>query len=1196
MNRWLEMKFRIKPGQFALVQAFFLFFTGIGMFYTVGVTVGDSLFLSSMPHDKVPGVLPWVYVGIAVMSFIVTLIYDRVQNAFSRLAVITGTQIVLALSVIAFRLLIDLQITWLYFGLSVWMEVCALLSITLFFSFAGDYFSPRDARRLYGFIAGGMALGTIMGGHAVSVAVLFFETRDLLYAGAVFLVINALISWRIFRFGTPVPVAVESYEDAQSEVSLKSIFSRSYVRLIGLIILLAMFTAVVVDYQMKWIASSKSAEELAVFFGNFYGRIGIAQLLFQFLLVPRLLKRLGIINCLMILPFMITILSGLVYGGEGFGYWGMGMLTFSAAVNFVRITVSETLDMPAREMLFLPLPTRIRMRAQPFMDGTLTSLARGLGGLCLLMLYSFHVGVENLSLVAAGFCVVLVIALLRIRPAYHDTLASTLQAGLADAAELTDLLGSLSLKRSIKRLLLTKDRSVVMVTLDMLKNRDVDDLAPALAILLTSKDTSIAVRSLECLGPGAGSVFLPYIRQALESESIEVRKAAVLALCRTRGDDAIDEVSSFLDSEDAVLRNAAVIGLGRYCGDAGRERVIPIIESRVESENADERATAATLLGGIGRPDYAVLIRRLLSDKERFVRIEALEAVAGTADRVLIPDLLTAMVDPDLKPVAIRALSAMPQDATGPLVERIRDRFWPIGDRRILMRIISRIGGSEVAQVLWENVMAVDQDLEFRNNAARALLSLKIREGTPHLSIRGHRALIRQLKKSIEVLLKGRAETAGVDDFACGVYEDNARICTELMLSLFGLRYDSVRIERVLLNLFSDSAHVRSRAMELLDEVLPLRIAHKVTSLLQPLVEKDMAQGKGLSDRTRDQLLESGPWIRAVTAYHLSGGAQENEKPGGVELTPWENNIYSSLGMVSFLKKVPLFRDVSSNVLLEQANMITIMTLKKDQVLFEQGTKGDSVYIVGKGKVHVIVNGQTVAGLGKGECVGEMAILDGMPRAAQARAADDVRLLCMREDRFRQTLADYPVVARAMLRIMERRLRKTIAGGQDGRDSSITPLVSSRQIMAINTASAIPDLARIIPGTSYLSRVALFGELSIHNLSRLAGVAQEVETTEGEVLFEQGDAGDSMYIVCDGAVDIIKDGHTTGTLTENASLGENALIASHNRQVKAVVTRDAVLLRLWKKDFERVLDAEPDMAVALLRNMSLRLRQMIMWG
>jgi len=180
MTAVLERVLGVRAEESRIVGLFFAFFMGIGAFYTLGITVGDTLFLSSLSPLEVPRVVPWVYVGIALANVASVIVFDAVQTRVARKVAIVGTQLVLAVSVVVARQLVDAHASSIFLALVIWLETCALLSITLFFSFAGDYFSPRDGRRLYGVLAGGMSLGTVLGGIAVNALVRFVQAADLL--------------------------------------------------------------------------------------------------------------------------------------------------------------------------------------------------------------------------------------------------------------------------------------------------------------------------------------------------------------------------------------------------------------------------------------------------------------------------------------------------------------------------------------------------------------------------------------------------------------------------------------------------------------------------------------------------------------------------------------------------------------------------------------------------------------------------------------------------------------------------------------------------------------------------------------------------------------------------------------------------------------------------------------------------------
>src|SRR5688572_2612542 len=107
MTKLLEQAFQIRPEERRIVLLFFAFFVGVGMFYTVGSTVGDTLFLSNLPAPDVPRRLPWVYFGIAVANVLSMFALDAIQSRASRTNSIIGTQVALAVSVLLARQLVD---------------------------------------------------------------------------------------------------------------------------------------------------------------------------------------------------------------------------------------------------------------------------------------------------------------------------------------------------------------------------------------------------------------------------------------------------------------------------------------------------------------------------------------------------------------------------------------------------------------------------------------------------------------------------------------------------------------------------------------------------------------------------------------------------------------------------------------------------------------------------------------------------------------------------------------------------------------------------------------------------------------------------------------------------------------------------------------------------------------------------------
>lgn len=97
-------------------------------------------------------------------------------------------------------------------------------------------------------------------------------------------------------------------------------------------------------------------------------------------------------------------------------------------------------------------------------------------------------------------------------------------------------------------------------------------------------------------------------------------------------------------------------------------------------------------------------------------------------------------------------------------------------------------------------------------------------------------------------------------------------------------------------------------------------------------------------------------------------------------------------------------------------------------VIFQQGELGTEMFIIQEGEVDIIkhINGEShfLSHLEKGDFFGEMAVLESVPRTADAVAATDVRALVINGARFDEMLRKNPEVAVRIIRKYSRRLRE----------------------------------------------------------------------------------------------------------------------------------------------------------------------------
>lgn len=129
------------------------------------------------------------------------------------------------------------------------------------------------------------------------------------------------------------------------------------------------------------------------------------------------------------------------------------------------------------------------------------------------------------------------------------------------------------------------------------------------------------------------------------------------------------------------------------------------------------------------------------------------------------------------------------------------------------------------------------------------------------------------------------------------------------------------------------------------------------------------------------------------------------------------------------LKKVPLFASLSEADLQNLASLLRWKGIGKGEILFRQGDEGTALYIIMQGRIKISLSRRmekmTLAILGQGEFLGEMALLDGQPRSADAVALEDSHLYALNRKDFLSFLINNEHAVRAILNSLSVRLRKT---------------------------------------------------------------------------------------------------------------------------------------------------------------------------
>jgi len=140
------------------------------------------------------------------------------------------------------------------------------------------------------------------------------------------------------------------------------------------------------------------------------------------------------------------------------------------------------------------------------------------------------------------------------------------------------------------------------------------------------------------------------------------------------------------------------------------------------------------------------------------------------------------------------------------------------------------------------------------------------------------------------------------------------------------------------------------------------------------------------------------------------------------------------------------------------------------------------------------------------------------------------------------------------------------------------------------------DVTQLSEEAQSLARVPLFKRLEPHELEHLAEEIDQVNYKAGEVIFNEHDRGDALYVVEEGAVRIwvvdedVKE-VTLAELKPGDFFGELAVLDRGERSTNSSALSDVHLHRLSSDDFQKFLMEHPDCAIDVICEIGTRMRQ-----
>src|SRR6266576_2459931 len=162
------------------------------------------------------------------------------------------------------------------------------------------------------------------------------------------------------------------------------------------------------------------------------------------------------------------------------------------------------------------------------------------------------------------------------------------------------------------------------------------------------------------------------------------------------------------------------------------------------------------------------------------------------------------------------------------------------------------------------------------------------------------------------------------------------------------------------------------------------------------------------------------------------------------------------------LRSVPLFASLDDEAAGELRDLLRTRDVAAGDLLFRTGDNGDAMYLIESGRVRITITDDDkktiiLAELAQGDFFGEMAIIDGKQRSADAIVSEAARLAILSRDNFLRFIRNNPTVALEMLSATFSRLRRTDKMLQQRVSRNVNEEQDKRMTIADRAADVIAE-------------------------------------------------------------------------------------------------------------------------------------------
>ena len=1039
---------KIKSGEGKMVLTFFMF-----SFFTIAMglvakTARDAYFLSRF--DK--SILPLMFLAIAIVISPILTFYTKLSKKLAARTVFMITCSIFAVSFIFLQAIMTGYVIPIAY---IWIEIAVAIMIIQFWSYAGESFEPQQAKRLFGIIAVGGSFAVMLIGMTLKPYVKTFGTDELLFISAGFLGLA-------FLFGN---LSIQYFKKDQTKGPKKPIKKAQkkkkmdpFIVGIATIVALSAIVTTLVDYQFKMIASATFPEEtdLVGFFGTFYSIAGAASIIMQFFITGPILSRFGILLGLLILPFFLILGSTSILLAP--------VLLSASFAKFSDQTFKFTINSSSLELIWLPVPPEIRKVIKPQVSGTIKSIAEGIGGLVTFLLVKI-IALPYLSIVSLGSIVIWLFTSFRVKTGYVNQLQTAIAKRQIDFEELNVDVQDAAMVKTIEETLSSNDEIKQLFALEIIEGLPLSSWKKTIKRLFNDGAPEVQKRILSMAWDEESIISNEDIIQAMNNNN-SVSAEATIVVGRRKLKDALPDLENLLlnsDNQDVSAAAAAAI-LQIESGPTDKAKMI--LNNMLDEQDDTTQATALKRLIYNDQILTNDKLKSFLNHNSEIISNVALNIAEKRKDESLVPAIISNLSIAQTSIQARQTLKSFSEELINEQFKQLIESNATSRKLRLgIIRTLREYPNEDSIELLISQLDNNDQDIY--NTIVESLLAIArvnpINENKQNQiadEINTIAEKVYTLNECLNML---------PDDEHKFLMEDylNNEIQNTLpnLLKLGVLDVPETPIETYIHTIKSGDPSKLPFLLEFFENVFSKNEREVINPLIEqlPLDERSKIGNlhfKSMPTNFNQKLIESvyspNKWESAIALDYLlisnkmdviksldwqkvpaSNANQElitrriQKNGANLDFIPPERfkldteiiSMYSTLEKTIILKSVDLFKSIPAENLSRVAQITDEVTFDANSPIFAEGDYGDSLFIVVDGNVRIHKGTQELAMLGKGTCLGEMALLDDEPRSADATVTEDSTLFKIEQEGFYEVMGSQSDIMEGIIKLLTGRLR-----------------------------------------------------------------------------------------------------------------------------------------------------------------------------